>query len=114
MREELIRVLNYKLNDINGDIEALENLNNKIDEEKEKSVFVEKVLNTFKEGDSNNLLNLAKIEKNDFERVLDIAGDNVRSIFSSDSCNYDGLVYLINGINNGISLTLTPEQTNGI
>lgn len=114
MKEELIRVLNYKLNDINADIEALENLNNKIEEEREKSTFVEEILNIFKEGEGNNLLNFVKISKDDFDRVLDIAGEETRTIFSGDSCNYDGLVYLINGINNGVSLTLTDEQTNGI
>ena len=113
MREELIRVLNYKLNDINSDIEALENLNNKIDEEKEKSAFIQKILNIFNEGD-NSLLNFAKIEKDDFERILDLVGEDVRNTFSSDSCNYDGLVYLINGIKSGVSLTLTSEQTHGI
>ena len=114
MREELIRVLNYKLNDIKGDIEALENLNNKIEEEREKSTFIATILDTFKEGNSNNLLNFVKISKEDFERVLDITGEEIRSIFSSDSCNYDGLVYLINGINSGVSLKLTDEQTIGI
>ncbi len=114
MREELVRVLNYKLDDINGDIEALVNLNNKIDEEKEKSSFIAGILDTFKENEGTNPLNLVNISKEDFERVLDIAGSEVKSIFETSSCNYDGLVYLINGINNGVSLSLTDEQKNGI
>ena len=114
MREELIRVLNYKLNDINSDIEALENLYNKIDEEKEKSDFIEGILNTFKKEDGNDVMNLVKVSKEDFNRSLELAGDDIQETFNSGSCNYDGLVYLINGINSGVSLTLTDEQISGV
>ena len=114
MREELLRVLNYKLDDIKGDIEALENLNSKIDEEKEKSSFIENILNTFKENGSNNIMNLVKVDRNDFERALDIAGEETKDKFSTGSCNYDGLVYLINGINSGVSLALTDDQKESI
>jgi len=114
MREELIRVLNYKLDDINRDIDGLVNLNSKIEEEKEKTGFVTKILDIFNDNNVNNPLNLAKISKEDFERVLEITGDEIKGIFDTPSCNYEGLVYLINGINNGVSLSLTDEQRNGI
>ena len=114
MKEELLRVLNYKLNDIVSDINSLIELNNKIEEEKEKSSFVAKILDLFKENGSDNIMNFVKIEKDDFNRVLDLSEDDVKNVFGSNSCNYDGLVYLINGINSGVSLTLTDEQKNGI
>ena len=40
--------------------------------------------------------------------------DDVLTKFGTNSCNYDGLIYLINGINSGISLTLTQEQVEAI
>ncbi len=110
MKEELIRVLNYKLNDIVSDINSLVDLNNKIDEEKEKSSFVAKILDIF---GNDEIMNFVKIPKEDFNRVEELI-EEVKNVFGSDSCNYDGLVYLINGINNGVSLTLTNEQKDGI
>ena len=40
--------------------------------------------------------------------------DEVKVKFETENCNYEGLIYLINGINNGISLTLTQEQVDAI
>ena len=114
MKDELKRVLNNKLGDINNDIESLNSLNIKIEEEREKSSFITGILDLFKGGSGNNLLNFAEISKEDFDRVVDILGEEVRDTFNSESCNYDGLVYLINGINSGVSLTLTDDQKNGI
>lgn len=112
MREELIRVLNSKLEDINNDIASLTDLNQKIDVEEEKSGFIAKLLETF--SDNNDVMNFVKIEKEDFDRALNITGEDVKNVFNTDSCNYEGLVYLINGINSGISLSLTDDQKNGI
>ena len=36
------------------------------------------------------------------------------NLFNGSACNYDGLVYLINGIKSGVSISLTNEQMNGI
>lgn len=114
MKEELIRVLNNKLNSINSDIDAIKELNQKIDEENESLDFVNGIINLFNEDGQNNPMNFDKIVKEDFTRVLEIAGDEVKNLFNSGACNYDGLVYLINGIKNGVSITLTNEQLNGI
>ena len=54
------------------------------------------------------------MSKDDFHKILDKLGGDIKDIFSSPSCNYEGLVYLINGITDGVSLTLTDEQKNGI
>ena len=113
MREELIRVLNYKLNDINSDIEALNDLNNKIDTENEKLAFVANTIDLFKDND-NGIMNFAKITKDDFNKLLSMLSEDVTKLFETESCNYDGLVYLINGINNGVSLSLTDEQKNAV
>ena len=114
MKEELIRVLNNKLNSINSDIDSLKELNKKIDEENEQLGFVDSIVNQFNENGENNPLNFDKIVREDFDRVLDITGDEVKKLFSGNACNYDGLVYLISGIKNGVSIALTNEQMNGI
>ena len=114
MKEELIRVLNNKLNSINSDIDSLKELNKREDEENEKLGFVDSIINLFNENGEKNPMNFDKIDKEDFTRVLDIAGDEVKKLFNSGACNYDGLVYLISGIKNGVSITLTNEQLNGI
>ena len=114
MKEELIRVLNYKLNDINSDINALIDLNGKIDEESEKFDYVSRILDLFKVNDKTDIMQFSKISKEDFERLLTMVDSGVAKVFGTDSCNYDGLVYLINGINSGVSLSLTDEQKNGI
>lgn len=114
MKEELIRVLKNKLSDINSDINSLVEINGKINAENESLSYVSKILDLFKDNDDNNVLNFSKITKEDFDKILDIVGAKAKDLFSTDSCNYDGLVYLINGINNGISLELNDEQKNGI
>lgn len=114
MREELLRVLNSKLDNINSDIASLTELNRKIDEENEKLDFINRIIDLFKENGENNPLNFDKIEKDDFTRVLSLVDEDVSSLFNSSACNYDGLVYLIKGIRDGVSISLTNEQTNGI
>ena len=114
MKEELIRILNAKLNDINKNINSLMEINGKIDAENEKLSYATRILNGFKDGETYNILNFVKLSKEDFEKVLDVVDNDVEKIFSTNNCNYDGLIYLINGINNGVSLSLTDEQKNGI
>ena len=115
MKEELLRVLNNKLSSINSDIDALKELNKKIDEENEELSFIDSIVNLFnEENGEKNPLNFDKVVKDDFTRALDIAGDETKKLFSSNACNYDGLVYLISGIKNGVSISLTNEQLNGI
>ena len=115
MKEELLRVLNNKLSSINSDIDALKELNKKIDEENEELSFIDSIVNLFnEENGEKNPLNFDKVVKDDFTRALDIAGDEKKKLFSSNACNYDGLVYLISGIKNGVSISLTNEQLNDI
>ena len=114
MKEELIRVLNNKLDNINSDIDSLNDLNNKIDEENERLDFVSRILDLFNENGNNDPMNFDKVSKEDFERAIEMTGEEVGRLFNGDICNYDGLVYLISGIRNGISITLTNEQVNSI
>ncbi len=114
MKEELIRVLNNKLDDINSDIDSLVELNDKITNEEQKRAYISSILNLFKENNETNYMNFSKLSKDDFEKTLNALGNDVVEAFSLNSCNYDGLVYLINGINSGVALSLTDEQKNSI
>lgn len=114
MREELIRVLNNKLNDINKNIDSLVELNKKIDAENEKLSYATRILNGFKDGEEYNIMNFARLSKDDFNKVVSIVDNEASKVFGTSNCNYDGLIYLINGINSGVSLSLTEEQKSGI
>lgn len=114
MKEELIRVLNNRLDSINSDITSLNELNSRITEENEILEFVNSVLDSFKENDTNEPMNIDRVNKDDFNRALEIVGEEVAKLFNGDICNYDGLVYLISGIRSGIAITLTNEQVNSI
>ena len=114
MRDELLRILNVKLDDIKNDIGSLNELNAKIADSEDLLDYTIRTLEGFKENESYNILKFVCLSKNDFEKVLSIVSNNAEKIFNSPSCNYDGLVYLITGINNGVSLSLTEEQKSGI
>lgn len=114
MKEELIKILNAKLANINKNIASLIEINQKIDAENDKLSYATKILSGFKEDNSYNVLNFVKIGKEDFDKIIDIVDDDVKKIFNTGNCNYEGLVYLINGINNGVSLSLTEEQKSSI
>ncbi len=114
MKEELIKVLNTKLDSVKVNIESLMKINGKIDAENEKLSYINNILNIFKEDNSYKILNFTKLTKGDFDNLVEILGGNIKDMFKTSSCNYDGLVYLINGINNGVSLSLTLEQENAI
>lgn len=114
MKEELIKILNSKLDDINSDIDSLVELNDKITNEDNNLSYITSIIDIFKSNHENNIMSFPKLNKEDFNKILDILGGDVKDAFTSKSCNYDGLVYLINGINEGVSLTLTDEQKNAI
>lgn len=114
MKEELIRVLNSKLDNVKVNIDSLKEINGKIDDENEKLSYINSILDIFKKDNSYDVLNFTELTKENFENVLDIIGGNIKDMFKTSSCNYDGLAYLINGINNGVSLSLTLEQENAI
>ena len=116
MKEELLKVLNVKLESVNNNINALNNINDMLDLEDNNLEYVDKILGIFeKEGeDQYEINNFVGLDKENFDKVMKLMPDTTSEKFDTNSCNYDGLVYLINGINNGISLTLTNEQEEAI
>ena len=116
MKEELLKVLNVKLESVNNNINALNNINDMLDLEDNNLEYVDKILGIFeKEGeDQYEINNFVGLDKENFDKVMKLMPDTTSEKFDTNSCNYDGLVYLINGINNGISLTLTNDQEEAI
>ena len=114
MREKLLQVLNNKLDDIKQNIASLEELNTKLAHEEEELDYIEKMISLFNGEIGFSVLNFIKLDKENFEHILNIVDGSIKALFDVESCNYDGLIYLIEGINNGVSLTLTEEQENAI
>ena len=114
MRERLLQILNNKLDDIKQNISSLEELNTKIANENKELDYIEKVLESFGKDEDFDVLSFIKLTKENFDRILGIVNDDVRTLFDAESCNYEGLVYLIEGIKNGVSISLTEEQENAI
>lgn len=115
MKEELLKVLNSRLENINNNISALNNINDMLDFEDANLKYVERVLNIFRTSDEQyEINNFDELSKEDFDRVMDLVPETTKNKFETNSCNYDGLVYLIDGIKNGISLTLTSEQEEAV
>lgn len=115
MKEDLIKILNFKLKQIKDNIDNLEKINRKIDEENDNLSFIEEAIGVFKASDHGfDIYKFANITREKFNKLLMSLSDDVLAKFGTNSCNYDGLIYLINGINNGISLTLTQEQVDAI
>ena len=115
MRDELLKVLEIKLKYLNDNIEALNRMNNNLDVENEHLNYIREVLNLFEDEENKyNINNFYKLERDNFNKIMQELDDDVIAKFGTESCNYDGLIYLINGINNGISLTLTSEQVSAV
>ena len=114
MKEELLRVLSIKLDDININIDSLTDLNKKISIADDNLDYIKKMLEKFKDDGKYNVLNLTRFSSDEFSDILSLVRNDVSDVFKTKNCNYDGLVYLINGINNGVSLSLTIEQENAI
>jgi len=115
MKEELLKVLETKLDSINKNIESLDLINTRLNGEEENLNYVQQILGYFKnEEDGYDINKFSLLDRENFDRCLELVPDSTKGKFQTNSCNYDGLVYLINGINNGIALTLTDEQQQAI
>ena len=114
MREELLRVLNFKLESINTNIDSLNRINGLLDDEQAKLDYVDKILDLFKKDDQYDINNFVELDEENYNKVIELMPTQTVEKFQTNSCNYEGLIYLINGIKNGISLTLTSEQEEAI
>ena len=115
MKDDLIKILNFKLKHITENIEELQELNAKIDDENARLRYIQKAIDNFKGEDKGfDIYKFSNIDRETFNQLLMELSDEVLTKFGTNTCNYDGLIYLINGINNGVSLNLTQEQIKAI
>ena len=115
MKNDLLKVLNFKLKNISDNIDELKAVNESIEKEEDNLAYIKQVIDNFSATEGGfDIYKFAKLSRDDFNKLLMELDDSVLTRFGTNSCNYEGLIYLIEGINNGISLTLTQEQTDAI
>ena len=111
MEDKLLKILKIKIDAINRNIDNLNYLNGELERNNKDLGYVEEKLSLFADGD---ILNFDNVSRDDFEKLLLMVDSSVSDIFKDKTCNYDGIIYIIEGIRKSISLELTKEQTNAI
>ncbi len=111
MQDKLIKILNIKVDAIKKNIENLNYLNKELDFNNEELNYLSNKIMIFKD---NDVLEFDKILIDDFKRILSMVDSKVEDIFKNKACNYQGIMYIIKGIREGISLELTEEQEQAI
>ena len=111
MQDRLIKILTVKIEAINKNIDNLNYLNGELLKNNKDLDYINDKISIFKTKD---ILNFDKIEKEDFEKILLMVDPSIKEIFSDKTCNYQGIMYIIKGIRDGISLELTANQEEAI
>ena len=111
MQDRLIKILTVKIEAINKNIDNLNYLNGELLKNNNDLDYINDKISIFK---SKDILNFDKIEKEDFEKILLMVDPSIKEIFSDKTCNYQGIMYIIKGIREGISLELTANQEEAI
>ena len=111
MQDRLIKILTVKIEAINKNIDNLSYLNGELLKNNNDLDYINDKISIFKTKD---ILNFDKIEKEDFEKILLMVDPSIKEIFSDKTCNYQGIMYIIKGIREGISLELTANQEEAI
>lgn len=111
MQDKLINLLEIKIEAIEKNIDNLNYLNNELSRNQDDLEYISEELNVFND---NDVLEFDKILIDDFKKILEMIDPKGKEIFENKTCNYQGIMYIIKGIRDGISLELTTEQTNAI
>ena len=111
MQDRLIKILTVKIEAINKNIDNLNYLNGELLKNNNDLDYINDKISIFRTKD---ILNFDKIEKEDFEKILLMVDPSIKEIFSDKTCNYQGIMYIIKGIRDGISLDLTANQEEAI
>ena len=111
MQDRLIKILTVKIEAINKNIDNLNYLNGELLKNNNDLDYINDKISIFKTKD---ILSFDKIEKEDFEKILLMVDPSIKEIFSDKTCNYQGIMYIIKGIREGISLELTANQEEAI
>ena len=111
MQDKLLKILKIKMDAINRNIDNLNYLNGELDTNNKDLEYIEKMISSLNKDD---ILSFDNISKEDFEKILSMIDPSVSEIFKDKTCNYQGIMYIIQGIRQGISLELTTAQHDAI
>ena len=111
MRDKLLKILKTRIDAINRNIDNLNYLNSELEKNASDLNYIQDKIDIFA---ANNILNFDSLSLDDFEKVLSMIDPSVAEVFQDKTCNYQGIMYIIQGIRQGISLELTDEQANAI
>lgn len=115
MKNEILRILKEEIEKQSEVINTLKELYTGRDNAESNLEFVDSILKRLQDEDKSfNTLKFVSIRKDEFDTVIDESRDEIRVIFDNPVCSYEGLCYLINGINEGVELTLEQEQVDAI
>ena len=111
MQDKILKILKIKMDAIHRNIDNLNYLNSQLYTNNKDLEYIEKMISSLKEDD---ILSFDNISKEDFEKILSMIDPSVSEIFKDKTCNYQGIMYIIQGIRQGISLELTTAQHDAI
>jgi len=111
MEDKLLKILKIKIDAINQNIDNLNYLNGELENKNNDLAYINSMIGLFKD---NDILNFDQINSDDFNKILSMIDLKVAEIFKDKTCNYDGIIYIIQGIRQSISLQLTDNQMNAI
>ena len=111
MEDKILKILKIKIDAINRNIDNLNYLNGELEKNDDDLHYIEGKIALF---DDNDILNFDNISKEDFDNILSMVNPEVAEIFKDKACNYEGIIYIIEGIRKSISLDLTSEQVGAI
>ncbi len=111
MQDKLYKILKIRIDSINRNIDNLNYLNSELEKNNNDLNYIEDKISLF---GNNNVLAFDSLSRDEFEKVLLMLDPSVAEIFQDKTCNYQGIMYIIQGIRQGISLELTDVQANAI
>ena len=111
MQDKLQKILNIKIEAIETNIDNLNYLNNELDKNNSDLDYINSKIALFNEGD---ILEFDSILIDDFNKIISMINPIVKETFDNKACNYQGIMYIIKGIRDGISLELTSLQEDAI
>ncbi len=111
MQDKLYKILKIRIDSINRNIDNLNYLNSELEKNMNDLNYIQEKIDLF---GNNNVLAFDSLSRDEFEKVLLMLDPSVSDIFQDKTCNYQGIMYIIQGIRQGISLELTDVQANAI
>ncbi len=111
MQDKLYKILKVKIDSINRNIDNLNYLNGELEKNTNDLNYIQEKIDLF---GASNVLAFDNLSRDEFEKILLMLDPRVSEVFQDKTCNYQGIMYIIQGIKQGISLELTDIQERAI